>query len=195
MKGFSYFDLRAVEDRAFDVTGWSTTLEDVLQMNAPINRKHSAYVKSVVTAIVEQADLDADLVIAFLELMGNTPNRAKFSKPVWMELAAVARIYMWERQGLLQSISHIPSFASAMGDLRSRLSQGPVAFIGENSTPLFDLVFATCLEHFAWDAPTFLGAQVVCDAAELNSMARELASFFWENRATLAQQLGTEDGQ
>ena len=38
------------------------------------------------------------------------------------------------------------------------------------------------IEHFAWDAPRLLGAEMVIERDEDDSLVEQLAQFLWRNR-------------
>jgi hypothetical protein len=140
--------------------------------------------------VERDAEFMADLTTAFLDVIGIVPPlKERLRNPValpsefLLELAAILRIALWERAGLVDRIGHgMPSAEAALADLFGRLGPEPQASRSEiTGTALCLAVFRTTVSRLAWGAREELYADVVLDPLDDGS-PDALADFLWSHR-------------
>jgi hypothetical protein len=140
--------------------------------------------------VERDAEFMADLTATFLDFIGIVPPlKERLRNPValpsefLLELAAILRIAVWERAGLVDRIGDgLPSAEAALADLFGRLGPEPQASRSETmGTALRLAVFRTTVSRLAWGAREELYADVALDLSDEGS-AEALADFLWTHR-------------
>ncbi len=140
-----------------------------------------------IQAIVRHAQRVADLTAATLDATGLFPQRpASFPAGFLLELGAVLQLHLWERQGLRQYLNaNLPAFRQAADQLAARARKGPQEFEGPEAAPLSSRVLRAWMEHFAWEAPFLLQADIVVGPVDEDQFAEAMAEFIWNHRHEL----------
>lgn len=145
-------------------------------------------------AVADHARQRADLTAAALDATGIfTTKPAHLPAGFLLELGAVLELGLWERNGLRQFLAtDLPSFHDAAAELAARASKGPKEFDGSDAAPLSQRVLRYWIEHFAWDGPRHLRADVVLGPVDEDQFADLMADFVWQHRHELSQLLAPE---
>ena len=145
-----------------------------------------------IDAAAQHAQRAADLTADVLDATGLFPNKPAYLPGKFLlELSAVLELGMWERQGLRDYLDalgiNLPTFREAATDLAARAANSPHEFKGSDTPPLCYQVFRVWMEHFAWDGPSMLGAEIVLGQINEDQLADVLANFVWQHRHELIQ--------
>jgi hypothetical protein len=142
---------------------------------------------ALVQAVTRHAERQADLTGSYLRASGLCPEgEIRLPAAALLELAAVLELGVWEMRGLRTHLDvDLPSYREAAAELAARCMKGPEEFGGEDATPLSVRVLRVWTEHFAWDAPEMLDAEVVFGDAEEDDFVDLLAEFVWAHRNEL----------
>jgi hypothetical protein len=142
--------------------------------------------------IVHEAGHMADLTIRFLDDTGLFPPEQRRERPValpaelLLELAAVLRIAIWERDGLLDPVAvGLPHARDAYDELMERAAHRPDSFSSVViSPPLHRKVMWVVLRQLAWNGRRDLGADVVLGRTDGDGEAEleAMAEFLWARR-------------
>lgn len=143
---------------------------------------------AMVRAVIVHAERQADLTAAYLDVIGPLKSKpARFPAAFLLELAAVLELGLWERRDLRRHLNiELPTYREAMDRLVTRCRKGCAEFDGPNATSLSRQVMQAWIEHFAWDGPGLLNADVVLGEADDNEFIDLLAEFVWTNRSELS---------
>ena len=107
-----------------------------------------------------------------------------------LELSAVIELGLWERHGLRRHLNtDLPTFRQAAAALGARALKGPAEFDGPDAAPLSGRVLQVWVEHFAWDGPELIGADVVVGDFDDDEVVDVLAEFIWTHRHELTNLL------
>ena len=146
-----------------------------------------------VQAVARRAERLADLTGGFLQSSFPTPGEVKLPAAVLLELAAVLELGVWERQGLLEHINtDLPTYREASNQLAARCAKGSAEFERTNAAPFSQQMLCIWLEHFAWEGPEILGADMVVGEVEEDVFLDLLAEFAWTHRRELNHLLQKE---
>jgi len=136
----------------------------------------------LIQAVVRNAERCAD--IAGASLVAIFPGElVSLPKAFLLEFSAILQLGMWERQGLRQFLpADIPSFLDSARQLGQRARKGSGEFEGANAAPLSRQVLQTWIDHFAWEGPDLLQAEIVVgEVDDEDGFADLLAGFIWEH--------------
>ena len=138
-------------------------------------------------AVVCHAERQADLVAIHIHATKGFDSRTtRLPAAFFLELAAVLELGLWERRDLLRHVqTHLPTYRQAADQLVARCQKGREEFDGPNATPLSIQVLRVWLEHFAWDGPEQLCAEVVLGDMNEDDFIDLLADFVWTHRHEL----------
>lgn len=150
---------------------------------------------AMVRAVIVHAERQADLTAAYLDVIGALKSKpARFPAAFLLELAAVLELGLWERRDLRRHLDiELPTYREAMDRLVTRCRKGSAEFDGPNATSLSRQIMQAWIEHFAWDGPNVLNADVVLGEADENEFIDLLAEFVWTHLSELSVLLG-DDG-
>ena len=145
----------------------------------------SEFPPALVTAVAEEAALDAGRVDLFLRTLGleASPTRPiQLPATFLLELGAALRLLCWEDRGLSAHLdAGLPPSSRALREIFLTLADPEVT-----SRPLKETlayrVFVLFAEHFAWSGTEELDAQVALGEADEDSLLEALADFLWEHR-------------
>jgi hypothetical protein len=141
----------------------------------------------LVGALVRRAERQADVTADWLKAAGlfrSGPPRLPAA--CLLELAAVLELGIWERHGLRGHLEvDLPTYREAADQLAARCMKGPAEFHGPNATPLSLRVLRVWMEHFAWEGPDLLQADVVVGDLDEDVFIDLLAEFVWTYRHEL----------
>ena len=143
---------------------------------------------ALVQAVARHAQRQADLVANFLRASGACKDSEEIQVPgaALLELAAVLELGVWERCGIRpQLVVDVPSYREAAEQFAARCMKGADEFKGEDATPLARRVLLVWIEHFAWDGPDTLGAEIVLGDVDEDRLVEVLAEFVWRHRHEL----------
>jgi len=142
---------------------------------------------ALVQAATRNAERQADLTGTYLRALGlGKSGEVRLPAAALLELAAVLELGVWERRGLRAHLEvDLPTYREAADQFAARCMKGPLEFEGPNATPLSMRVFQVWVEHFAWDAPELLDAEVVLDNVDDDDFVDLLAEFVWAHRNEL----------
>lgn len=140
-----------------------------------------------IQAIVRHARRMADLTAATMDATGLLPQRpVSLPAGFLLELGAVLQLRLWERQGLRQHLdADLPTFRLAADHLAARASRGPSEFEGPEAAPLSQRVLRAWMEHFAWEGPCLLEADIVVGPVNEDQFAEAMAEFVWNHQEEL----------
>jgi hypothetical protein len=142
---------------------------------------------SLIRATVREAEVVADLIIAFLRgEQGALAPGAPLELPggFLRELGAVLRLATWEAAGLRQSIDPtLPTAESAYLDLLERAIKAPETY-DESDRPgsLAPRVLMASVRRLARDAPEGFAGDVVIDPHSDDAALDALAEFLFAHR-------------
>ena len=141
----------------------------------------------LIRAVVRNAYRRADLATAALNATGLFESEApRLPAAFLLEFSAVIELGVWERQGLRKHLDvDLPTFQEAAADLAARALNGPAAFEDPKDAPLSGRVLQVWVEHFAWDGPELIGADVVVGDFDDDDFVEVLADFVWTHRHEL----------
>ncbi|QGJ68664.1 Hypothetical protein PBC10988_3250 [Planctomycetales bacterium 10988] len=142
----------------------------------------------LVSAVVQYASRHAELVGTFLRHPECLGERACSLPPgALLELAAVLELGLWERLHIRQQLDvELPTFEVAKAQFIARTKLGPDAFSEPQSVLLSYQVLKVWLEHFSWEAPQQLGADIlIAPPDDEDAFVELLAEFFWSHRKEL----------
>jgi hypothetical protein len=153
----------------------------------------SPSVSQVVECFVREAEYMARLTIRFIDHTGIFPADQRRERPValpaefLLELAAVLRIAIWERNGLRVRIAaDLPLAEDSYFELVERAAHRPESFSSEIvSPPLHRRVMQAVLSQLAWNGRRDLDADVLLgrpDAADDDNALEAMAEFLWARR-------------
>jgi hypothetical protein len=109
-----------------------------------------------------------------------------------LELAAFLQIGEWERQGLTAYLNtELPSYCETADYLAARTKFGASEFQGPSATRISDFVNTIWIEHFAWEGPSLMKADIVFGDCDDDALAEQLALFLWQHHEEL-QKLDVE---
>jgi hypothetical protein len=149
----------------------------------------------MVRAITRHAEREADLTAAFLRATGLYQSEPpKLPAAFLLELGAMLELGFWEREGLRRHLDvDLPTCREAAEQLAARCRKGPKEFDDPDAAPLSLQVLRVWTEHFAWDGPELLDAEVVLGDANEDDLIDILAEFVWTNRHRLEQLIPGEE--
>ncbi|NLS97463.1 MAG: hypothetical protein GXX96_35430 [Planctomycetaceae bacterium] len=142
---------------------------------------------ALVHAAVRHAERQAALTAAYLKASDLIVRvNGRLPAAFLLELAAVLELALWEQQDLRRHIDvDLPTYRQAADHLAARCSKGPEEFADLQAAQLSLQVLRVWAEHFAWDAPDLLGAEVVLSDVD-DDYLDLLARFVWTHRNELA---------
>ncbi len=143
---------------------------------------------TLLRAVAQHAERQAHLTGTYLRNSGFCPDgEIRLPGPALLELAAVLELGVWERRGIRQYLpADLLTYREAADQLAARCMKGPAEFQGRNAAPLSLRIFRVWVEHFAWDGPDLLDADVVLsDADHEDDFIDLLAEFIWTHRNEL----------
>ena len=126
-----------------------------------------------------------DVIASWLDSQGQpSDNRAeKAPLPYLLELGAVLQLAVWESAGFADQLpAELPTLSQARDELKTRAALGPQEFEDPRKAQLFAKVFLVWWEHFSWQAPELLNAEVLLGQLGEDELVQELAQFFWDTR-------------
>lgn len=138
-----------------------------------------------VNAIVRNASLQADLVVAALMATGlySSPSEIRLPCGFLLEFGAVLQLGFWERKGLLEHLGpDLPSYNDAVADLAARAQKGPEEFDNIKGNSFSSRITRIAVERLAWDANSVVDADVVVIAPTDEEVIDRLAEFLWSHR-------------
>lgn len=142
---------------------------------------------AMVRAVARHAERQADLTAAYLRdprLFGS--DEVRLPAAALLELAAVLQLGVWERRGLGRHLDvNLPSYREAADQLAARCMKGPAEFDGPNAASVWVQVLQVWMEHFAWDGPELLQAEVVVGDLDEDAFIDLLAEFVWTHHREL----------
>jgi len=152
----------------------------------------------LILAVAQHASRQADATAACIHSIGDLRGKpVQLPAAFLLELAAVIELGVWEKLSLRRHVEcELPTYQEAKQYLVARSQKGPAEFEGPNASPLSIRVLQVWVDHFAWDAPGFLGAEAVVDEGdqEDDEFIDLLAEFVWTHRQEL-QHLISEERQ
>jgi hypothetical protein len=145
----------------------------------------------LIAITIREAELMAELVIAFLEGSGLLPPAAsrggapiEFPAEFLLELGAILRIASWDRAGIRQRLDPgLPPADQAYADFVRRLRYEPESFLpgGGPASLLMPVMWATW-QQTAWNGRADLGADVVLDPLDDDQARDAVAEFLFAHR-------------
>jgi hypothetical protein len=145
------------------------------------------YPPDLVARVGQQADEDADFVIALLRELGLAPPSGEtrgFPAGSLLELGAAGRLFAWERRGLdLHRGAGLPSARDALlrvFNLDEPPSRDPS--VADCIPVVAAAVFVLTVERLAWTGPRDLRAEILLDIPEGDDHIDATARFLWDNR-------------
>jgi hypothetical protein len=159
-------------------------------MAAVFSPSPSAFHPDLIRAIKEDAERDADLVGAFLDVTGLAPSgRRPQGAPLavpgdcLLRLGAALRLSLWEQLGIRLHLDHgLPPARQALIDVLRTATGQAQAEAAERARSLAGRVLALSVEHLAWNGRVELGADVVLGAADQEQLLEALADYLWTHR-------------
>jgi hypothetical protein len=150
-------------------------------------------ISELAECLVHDAEYMARLTIRFIDLTGIFPPGQPGERPValpaefLLELAAVLRIAIWERDHLRDRIAaDLPRAQDAYLELLERAAHRPDSFSSAMvSPPLHRRVIDATLRHLAWNGRRDLGADVLLgrpDEGDDDIALEAMAEFLWARR-------------
>lgn len=166
---------------------------------------HRPYIiAELVEFLVREANYMASLTSRCLKVVGILPLESTVDSAIalpaelLLELAAILRIGMWERQDLRRLIAtDLPPAEEAFHDLMSRAAERPESFstgMLVNSS-LHRRVMHVLLRQFAWNGPRHLGAEVLLgrpEESDSDAILDAVAEFLWARRRRVGEGTGDE---
>jgi hypothetical protein len=152
----------------------------------------SAFHPDLIRAVKGDAERDADLVGAFLDVAGLAPSgRRPQGAPLalpgdcLLRLAAALRLSLWEQLGIRVHLDHgLPPARQALLDVLRTATGQAEAEAAERARSLASRVMVLSVEHFAWVARVELGAELTLGPADEDALLEGLADFLWAHRPT-----------
>jgi hypothetical protein len=151
---------------------------------------------AVIQAAIRRAERQAEMVIAAFDEHGLFPQRpVALPAGFLLELGAVMELGLWERQGLRAHLdSALPTYREATyreatDAFLARAKQGAAAFGSPETVLLHNRVLRVWMEHFAWDGPDILQAELILGDVDDEEFANMLADFVWQHRHDLSKLL------
>ena len=155
--------------------------------NSLISEETLPFPDVVVQAVTAHARRHADLVGRFLPtctLIDGKPIRLPAA--ALLELAAVLQLTVWEEKGLRPLLDvDLPTSQEAMQQFVDRCTKGSVEFNGPHAAPFSLKILRIWMEHFAWDGPELLQAELMVNEPDEDRFINLLAEFVWTYRNEL----------
>jgi hypothetical protein len=149
----------------------------------------AAFHPDLIRAVKEDAERDADLVGAFLDVTGLAPSgRRPQGAPRALPgdcvgLGAALRLSLWEQLGVRLHLDQgLPPARQALIDVLHTATGQAEAEAAERARSLASRVLALSVEHFAWNGRVELGADIVLGAADQEALLEALADYLWVHR-------------
>ena len=112
------------------------------------------------------------------------------------ELAAVLQLRQWETRGILNPPDFdLPSWREAADDLFARAAERPEEFLRPTMPSLLRHVLKVWVEHFAWEAPDLLQAELMLGDLDEDGVVDALAELFWAHRQDLGRLLQVTENE
>jgi hypothetical protein len=150
----------------------------------------SAFHPDLIRAVVQDAERDADLVVAFFDVTGLAPSgRRRQDAPLALPgdcllgLGAALRLSLWEQQGIRVHLDHgLPPARQALIDVLHTATGQAEAEAAERARSLASRVVALSVERLAWNGRVELDVDVVLGEADQEALLEALADFLWTHR-------------
>lgn len=138
-------------------------------------------------AVTRRAESHAALTASCLEDVGLlSAESSQLPGAFLLELAATLQLGLWEKDDLRRRLDvDLPSYREAVDALVARCAKGPSEFAGSDAAPLSQCVLRVCIEHFAWDGPPHLQADIIVGDVNEDEFIDLLAEFVWSHRCEL----------
>ena len=146
---------------------------------------------ALVRAVARHAERQADLTDTYLRVSGLCRAEGiRLPAAALLELAAVLELGAWEKCGVRRHLDvDLPTYREAADTLADRCTKGPAKFKGPKAAPLAQEVLRVWIEHFAWDGPDTLKAEIILGEVDEDQFADILAEFVWQHRHALGSLL------
>ena len=137
------------------------------------------YPGDLVAHVIDQANRDAERVVAILELVGlGSATVPEWPPALLLRLAAATRLMSWEAAGLSPHIDEgLPNAADALWWATHTPHE-----LEDPNRDLALRVFQIGLDRMAWSGPRDLDAEILLDGPDEGEMVDALAKFLWEHR-------------
>ena len=136
---------------------------------------------NLIRAVAREADRDADRVLAFLSALGLTPTPCRpirLPREALLFLGAGLRLLAWEADGITahRDAGLPPAREVVTAAVRALAAPAPL----DPSLPVRVVRFHA--EHFSWDAPVLLDADVLIGTLDEDLAAEAIAEYLWAAR-------------
>jgi hypothetical protein len=137
-------------------------------------------IEGLLVPLINDGEWLAESTVAFVRRLrvSCAPRRRRFPIPpnLIIELGAIIRIAMWQRDGVAVKLG--VDFSPAEELLRGWLNQvfrGDRTALESHGTPLYDRVQTLWFQRCSWSAAPLLGSDIVVDRVEVERLLE-----FWE---------------
>lgn len=158
-------------------------------VSVPTDKGEIDLPESLIAAIQRQATENAIAAAAIIRGWGTRPvQKVVLPKAFLLEIGSLSLLMEWDSLGHLDVLGeNMPELRQVKEEFLNRCGGGLVAFGDASETPITSLMLKTLTEKFSWDGPELMNASFVLDEVDEDELVDALATFLWNNRATIEQ--------